>query len=406
MALSFTVYVKKLPLPVTLTEYAITIEGEDQDKVIAWDDVLGAFLLPTDIPSFALLTNAKRKGTRVLKRFVFVDGGAPQWVNFIQNKVVNGKLQLTEETPRKKYTILVNPFSGRKLAKTNWESVKPFFEACDFEVVFTKYGGHAGEIAENAEPGGTIVLVSGDGLVHEVVNALCKSGKNQQVAVSVIPGGTSNALAYELCMLAGEPYSPESCAFIAVTGKRKASDLMQIELLSQSIVVHAFMTFTWAIVSDIDINSEFMRVLGEARLYLYAVWRVLKLIHYHGRFRWQYLRNTSEDQGPFTYFCISKLKHLSADMKVFPQACLTDGAADALVISPNVRSWFSLIRTLLAVENGGHVNLQGVKYFKAQTWHLEPATVGVYSIDGEAYLSQPMRGTVVPGGVMYVSRCS
>lgn len=261
MALNFTVYAKRLPVAITLSYSAIYIETQSEAEIIKWDDVLGACMLSCDLPSFALLTYCKSGKDRVFKvkarqRRVYVEESSKRWVNIIQNRLLNDSLKFSDETPRRRFIVLVNPFSGRKLAPGNWVSVQHFFEACDVKVVETQHPGHAAEIAAEATDGDIITVVSGDGLVHEVINALCKVNRSRAVAISVIPGGTSNALAYELCMEAKEPFSCESCAFIAITGARYSSDLMKIELLTEHRDVFAFMTFTWAIVADIDINSE------------------------------------------------------------------------------------------------------------------------------------------------------
>ena len=53
------------------------------------------------------------------------------------------------EMPRKrKLLVLVNPFSGRRLAAANWEVARPVFEKAHVEltVVMTERAGHAYEI--------------------------------------------------------------------------------------------------------------------------------------------------------------------------------------------------------------------------------------------------------------------
>lgn len=73
--------------------------------------------------------------------------------------------------------MLVNPFSGRRLAARNWEIVKPLLEKAyiDMTVIMTERAGHAYDMAYSEIKQGDydgIVTVSGDGLIHEVVNGL------------------------------------------------------------------------------------------------------------------------------------------------------------------------------------------------------------------------------------------
>jgi hypothetical protein len=261
MALSFVVYAKKRPVKLDLRESGILIQSHDKTRSIAWSDVLGARELSCDIPCFALLSFCTKGKIRVFQvnpsqRDVYASASSQECVSLIQSTVISAPQGDSRPTPRRHFTVLINPFSGRKLAWDNWDSVKHFFEACELDVHETQHAGHAGEIAEKAAKGDTILVVSGDGLVHEVINALCRVGLNDSVAIAVIPGGTSNALAYELCMEASEPFSCESSAFIAVTGGRRACDLTRLELTESRQVVYSFMLFAWAIIADIDINSE------------------------------------------------------------------------------------------------------------------------------------------------------
>jgi diacylglycerol kinase family enzyme len=149
-----------------------------------------------------------------------------------------------------------------------------------------------------------------------------------------------------------------------------------------------------------------MRCLGEARLYVFAVWRLLKVLHYRCRFSWTARDQEGVHEGPLTYFIIGTLKHLSSGMKAFPRVQLEDGCGDAVMLSPLRTSWLTLIRVLLADDTGSHTALPGVESFKVQKWRLEPAPEGVFSIDGEVYPVQTVEGNLLPGGVIYVSRRS
>ena len=46
-----------------------------------------------------------------------------------------------------------------------------------------------------------------------------------------------------------------------------------------------FLSLAWAIFCDLDVNSEFMRCIGDSRYYLYFVYRLLFLRHYEATIR-------------------------------------------------------------------------------------------------------------------------
>ncbi len=78
---------------------------------------------------------------------------------------------------KRKILVLVNPFSGRRMAARNWEIARPILEKAyiDMKVIMTERAGHAYDIVNQELKIGDfdgVVTVSGDGLIHEVVNGL------------------------------------------------------------------------------------------------------------------------------------------------------------------------------------------------------------------------------------------
>ena len=47
----------------------------------------------------------------------------------------------------------------------------------------------------------------------------------------------------------------------------------------------SFLSLAWGLVSDVDILSESMRYLGESRLYVAAVYFMIRRRYYNGRLR-------------------------------------------------------------------------------------------------------------------------
>ena len=46
-----------------------------------------------------------------------------------------------------------------------------------------------------------------------------------------------------------------------------------------------FLAFCYGLVADLDINSEFMRAIGEARFHIYGTYRVINTVNYPATFR-------------------------------------------------------------------------------------------------------------------------
>lgn len=56
---------------------------------------------------------------------------------------------------------------------------------------------------------------------------------------------------------------------------------MELENIAEPI--YSFLSLEWAFLADIDMNSEFLRILGGLRFEVYSVYRVLALRTYPGR---------------------------------------------------------------------------------------------------------------------------
>ena len=106
--------------------------------------------------------------------------------------------------------IIYNPVSGdRTAAKLTTDTILPLLATRNVtpdKVAATEYAGHAGtlllsyidSLAARAEPI-TLVLVSGDGTLHEIVNELHNARSKREgpfpvLRIALIPGGTANAL--------------------------------------------------------------------------------------------------------------------------------------------------------------------------------------------------------------------
>jgi YegS/Rv2252/BmrU family lipid kinase len=102
----------------------------------------------------------------------------------------------------RKAALLYNPDSGgsRKRRESELQSVLAILSDAnvDATLVFTKSRAHAEEKARQAVLAGcdTIFACGGDGTIHNVIQVLAHT----QVALAILPMGTANALAHDLCL--------------------------------------------------------------------------------------------------------------------------------------------------------------------------------------------------------------
>jgi sphingosine kinase len=105
----------------------------------------------------------------------------------------------------------------------------------ELEIIRTQYAGHAYEVAQSIKPGeyDGLITVSGDGLLHEVINALYTRPDSSELlkaglTFGVIPGGTSNGLSKALLDSNDEDYTIENAAYLIARGRRGWMDLTEI----------------------------------------------------------------------------------------------------------------------------------------------------------------------------------
>lgn len=105
-----------------------------------------------------------------------------------------------------KFTIIYNPVAGGGTSAAAWKSVKAELDKRKIEYDFqtTKYQGHAeylarrlAEQSRKALSDQTLLVVGGDGTLHEALNGVLKENddQGQKIPLAYIPAGTGNDFA-------------------------------------------------------------------------------------------------------------------------------------------------------------------------------------------------------------------
>ncbi|KAJ1673111.1 hypothetical protein EV182_005866, partial [Spiromyces aspiralis] len=75
---------------------------------------------------------------------------------------------------------------------------------------------------------------------------------------------------------------PEEATIAVIKGVSKPLDVMSVKY-GNSYTEFCFLSITWGIIADIDIESERFRWAGAARFDLYGLLRLLRLRRYRGK---------------------------------------------------------------------------------------------------------------------------
>ncbi|KAJ8319222.1 hypothetical protein KUTeg_004313, partial [Tegillarca granosa] len=184
--------------------------------------------------------------------------------------------------------VLINPHSGPGKAKQIFEKdVAPMLQEADvpYKMVVTEHAGHATEIMETLKLSEwyAVVIVSGDGLIYEVINGLMGRpdwSEAIKFPVGCIPGGSGNALCWTINYTAGHRYD---FTFHICFDKTQCNSNGLGASRNSKMQYFSFLMVSWGIVADIDYESEKMRALGSTRFTIYALMRILSLRTYKAK---------------------------------------------------------------------------------------------------------------------------
>lgn len=94
------------------------------------------------------------------------------------------------------YYLVVNPVAGRGHAQRSFEAVRNFFEQKGWALTtfFTERPGQATDYVRNLPPDATVIVLGGDGTLHEVALACVHTAR----VLGVVPAGSGDDFAHAL----------------------------------------------------------------------------------------------------------------------------------------------------------------------------------------------------------------
>lgn len=188
--------------------------------------------------------------------------------------------------------IVINPNSGpgkaHRIYKKQVACILGEAEV-PHEVLITKAANHALNLVRSMDLDqyAGLVIVSGDGLLYEIYNGLLSRpdwNKAIEYPVGVIPGGSGNGLARSLAHYLGEPYlaNPVLVSTLNLAyGYTSPMDLVLVHTPDAQRL--SFLSIGLGLLSDIDIESERLRSIGESRFALWAIARIANLRRYRAK---------------------------------------------------------------------------------------------------------------------------
>lgn len=470
-----------------LTENYLIFYHKHQEKRLNLDDVVGVSIGAPggrleNIPNFPNIAPAVfqlkayhivessgwfglgKKRQRQLRTYEFACPNTEvrsRWVLAIKNLLRGLPIDNQNPLVNPRLKIFLNPTSGKKKSRIVFQQIRPLLDNSNLEYTLTETT-RPGQIKDNlsqinlSEIDG-VIIVGGDGSIHEAVNGLMNHQDWQKAIlkpIGIIPAGTGNGLAKTLLEISGEPYDPLSAAFLIAKGiaQEKYRPLDLAKTIQNGQIYYSFLSLGWGIISDVDIESEKLRFLGSIRTDVYALMRMATLRHYPGKFYYlpakplnlpnnlpetealASFKNKSEReyqsecqtwkkcsnclaaqihpvkqqhwqviQDEFVLIWAMNISHATKNIKAAPYAHLSDGMMDVIIVRRGIAK-LNLLLAFLKAAQGTHLSLPGIEFYKVQSFRLEPLTAqGILTVDGEQVEYLPIEMEVKRGLARVIS---
>ena len=232
--------------------------------------------------------------------------------------------------------------------------------------------------------------------------------------LGIIPGGSGNGLVHTInnIYLDGNISSNNifDSTFHVIKGKPTEMDIVRFTTSSNK-VYYSFLSFGWGLLSDVDIESEGLRCLGESRFAIWSIYRSFTLKKYSGTLSYLHADKVSVsipplgcslneswvvEQGKFVMVYAAYQKFLNSTCKFAPDSKLDDQTIYLLFIKEGVSSC-QVIQFLLSLEDGSHVKLPFVNFIPVRAFRLEPdKSSDIMTLDGELIECSAVQGEIYP----------
>jgi diacylglycerol kinase (ATP) len=293
--------------------------------------------------------------------------------------------------------FLVNPAAANGSTGRRWPELARRAAALGLqgETWVSERPGHLAELAAEAAAAGAtaIVVVGGDGTVHEVVDGLARAGASDRVELGLIPFGTGRDFARSLRI----PRRLDDALEVVRGGRVRTVDIGRATYASDNgeAVAH-FANFAGAGISGAiaDRANRTTKAFGGRLSFIWATLAVFT--------RWQPTEMTVEIDGERRQVLLLEALAMNGDytaggMWVAPEASLEDGTFDVVLIGDFSKAEFTT--TFPKIYRGTHVSHAKVEIVRARELRVDAPSPLPIVLDGEQPGTTPVRFEVVPGAL-------
>ena len=217
-----------------------------------------------------------------------------KWWAFAKEKYNSGIQDLTTYTHNlhknylKKIMMFINPNGGKGQAKKLYLQVERYLKSNGFiiEVIYTKNRPQVLEIVRDMpvqkfKEYFAFVSCSGDGIPHEIINGFYQRPDHelQKLRLGALPGGSGSGICLNANLDWGLKRDVVNSMYVLTRAKFQGLNVTKYKTNGSTPIIYGFLSYSIGYFSDLDINSEFLRCMGNARFVFYAYLKLCNLYH-------------------------------------------------------------------------------------------------------------------------------
>jgi YegS/Rv2252/BmrU family lipid kinase len=290
-------------------------------------------------------------------------------------------------------TFLVNPASANGSTGRRWPELARRAAAVGLhgDALLSERPGHLGELAREAALGGAslLVVVGGDGSVHEVATGL--AGLHDPPEIAIVPRGTG----WDFVRTFGIPRGIEEAAGVALDGDVHTVDLGRVGYRgwdgAESLATFANVASAGMSGAIAQRANETTKALGGKASYLWATFAVFA--------RWTATEisldvDGEQRSGRMFDVVVANGRYFGGGMKMCPEAEPDDGLFDVLTIGDVTKR--DLVQTMPKIYRGTHLPHPKAELLRGRVVTIDAPEPLPIQLDGEQPGTTPVRFEIVP----------
>lgn len=250
------------------------------------------------------------------------------------------------------------------------------------EVIQTEREGETTELCRKwGEKADLIIILGGDGTVHEAINGVAELDKRP--VLGILPGGTCNDFSRMLSM----PQNLAKAAKSLMEGKTQLLDIGKVNN-------HYFLNF-WGVglvaATSTNIDDTQKKVIGKLSYFLSA----LKTVQMTEPFRYTLRGDDHELEGEAVMILVMNGRYIGTNSIPFPNMKVDDGLFDVLIVKDSSFGAFIEVFNLEELPPNEKEAQGNLQHFQTSSLSVKTTPVLAADTDGEIYSETPAELTVL-----------